>query len=141
MKKIGYILVLVSLFVSCDEVLEEVSFKATLDEENVYEAGREIRFNFSGNPDYITFYSGESGCKYEYAGQLDEEGTANFGIAVKSMSAREDSFVHTYAEAGDYEAVFVAKNITFEGSNEVSVRLKVSIADATDDSEVNGGSE
>ena len=134
MKKIGYILILAFLFVSCDKVLEEVSFQATLDEGNVYETGEEIRFNFAGNPDYITFYSGERGCKYEYAGQLDEEGTAKFGIAVKSMSAREESFVHTYTEAGEYEAVFVTKNITFEGSNEVMVRLKVSIAEATGDS-------
>ena len=50
------------------------------------------------------------------------------------MSAREESFVHTYTEAGEYEAVFVAKNITFEGSNEVTVRLKVSIAEAAGDS-------
>lgn len=31
-----------------------------------YKVGEEITFNFSGNPENITFYSGEDGKKYEY---------------------------------------------------------------------------
>lgn len=73
-------------------------------QRNVYEAGKEVYFNFSGNPDYITFYSGEAGHKYEYAGKIDGEGTANYGIPVKAMNARADNYSYIYETAGEYDA-------------------------------------
>ncbi|MFR4236049.1 MAG: DUF5017 domain-containing protein [Alistipes onderdonkii] len=114
------------------EVLEDVSFGVTPDSGNVYEAGKEVYFNFSGNPDYITFYSGEVGHKYEYAGKIDGEGTANYGIPVKAMNARADNYSYIYETAGEYDAVFVARNATFEGESKVVARLKITIAEPAD---------
>ena len=88
--------------------------------------------NFSGNPDYITFYSGEAGHKYEYAGKIDGEGTANYGIPVKAMNARADNYSYIYETAGEYDAVFVARNATFEGESKVVARLKITIAEPAD---------
>ena len=89
---ITFITAFLLCLISCGEVLEDVSFGVTPDSGNVYEAGKEVYFNFSGNPDYITFYSGEAGHKYEYAGKIDGEGTANYGIPVKAMNARADNY-------------------------------------------------
>lgn len=114
--------------ISCGEVLEEVSFRVSPDSSNVYEVGQELYFSFSGNPDYITFYSGEPGHKYEYAGKIDDEGTANYGIPVKAMNARADNYSYIYENPGEYDAVFIGKNATFEGENAIVVRLKITIA-------------
>lgn len=92
---ITFITAFLLCLISCGEVLEDVSFGVTPDSGNVYEAGKEVYFNFSGNPDYITFYSGEAGHKYEYAGKIDGEGTANYGIPVKAMNARADNYLFT----------------------------------------------
>ena len=54
---ITFITTLLLCLISCGEVLEDVSFGVTPDSGNVYEAGKEVYFNFSGNPDYITFLS------------------------------------------------------------------------------------
>lgn len=40
-----------------------------------YEAGEPVTFEFTGNPDFISFYSGETGKRYEYAGRASEAGT------------------------------------------------------------------
>ena len=129
---ITFITTLLLCLISCGEVLEDVSFGVTPDSGNVYEAGKEVYFNFSGNPDYITFYSGEAGHKYEYAGKIDGEGTANYGIPVKAMNARADNYSYIYETAGEYDAVFVARNATFEGESQVVARLKITIAEPAD---------
>ena len=122
---ITFITALLLCLTSCGEVLEDVSFGMTPDSGNVY-------FNFSVNPDYITFYSGEAGHKYEYAGKIDGEGTANYGIPVKAMNARADNYSYIYETAGEYDAVFVARNATFEGESQVVARLKITIAEPAD---------
>lgn len=61
-------------FASCnDELDKKVSMDVTATAENaemdgntlVVEKGRMVTFNISGNPDFITFFSGESGHEYE----------------------------------------------------------------------------
>lgn len=56
------------LAVACEEdILRDVEeCYITLDEENTYTVGREVKFNIKGNPDYIYFFPGETGHKYEY---------------------------------------------------------------------------
>eukprot|EP01132_Coremiostelium_polycephalum_P020443 gene20443-24282_t len=39
-----------------------------------YKAGSAITFRFSGNPDNLTFYSGEDGKKYEYRNRTSQPG-------------------------------------------------------------------
>lgn len=127
---ITFITALLLCLISCGEVLEEISFEVTPDSGNVYETGKELYFNFSGNPDYITFYSGEPGNNYRYAGKIDDEGTANYGIPVKAMNARTDSYSYIYETAGEYDAVFVARNATFEGESKIVARLQLTIAES-----------
>lgn len=128
MKRLFAILAVCALSVSCEDILDEVSFEVIPAADNIYEAGREIRFRFLGNPDNITFYSGEAGLRYEYANSVDGEGTANFGVAVKSISARTDSFTYVWQTSGAYEVVFVGSNVTYEGESRKTIRIPLTIS-------------
>lgn len=78
---LGTLLALVGgLFASCNpDKVDSLDFDVTLrnDVQEIY-AGDEIIFDFSGNPDYIVFYSGEDGSKYANKDRLK--------VDVESMS-------------------------------------------------------
>lgn len=61
-----YILAVGAFLVSCNDldVDDSVDFNVSLASDNTYEAGDPVVFNFDGNPDYITWWSGEEGHKY-----------------------------------------------------------------------------
>lgn len=65
MKKTALIILSVFIITSCDNMLEEVNFDVKLSTNNVYKVDEKIRFDISGNTDYITFYSGEQGYNYD----------------------------------------------------------------------------
>lgn len=70
MKKILYAISLAAAAFVCaacnDKVLSDVDCYVTLDPENTYRVGEEVRFNINGNSDFIYFFSGEVGSQYEY---------------------------------------------------------------------------
>lgn len=55
------------LLCSCSDSVEPVVFDVAAPEGLEIQAGEPLRFLFSGNPDYITFYSGEEGSDYASA--------------------------------------------------------------------------
>ena len=61
-----YILAVGAFLVSCNDldVDDSVDFNVSLASDNTYEAGDPVVFNFDGNPDYITCWSGEEGHKF-----------------------------------------------------------------------------
>ena len=61
-----YILAAGAFITSCNDldVDDSVDFKVSLASDNTYEVGEPVVFNFEGNPDYITWWSGEEGHKY-----------------------------------------------------------------------------
>ena len=65
MKYIYIIFFALIAFTSCDNLLEDVKFDVALSPDNVYKVGENIRFDFTGNPNYISFYSGEQGFNYD----------------------------------------------------------------------------
>lgn len=70
MKKNIYIsalAVLVALLASCQQqnIALPVDFDVRLDGDNVYRPGEIVRFRLSGDADYITFFSGETGHEYD----------------------------------------------------------------------------
>ena len=84
--RINYFIVLASMFLlqacSKDLQLEEVSFNVTADSTS-YNLGSITTFNFSGKPEFISFYSGEIGKRYEFK----DRDTAN-GTPVLSFSSQ-----------------------------------------------------
>ena len=69
MKRTIIKLITLGLLVSCnsDYIVNTPEF--TVSGPVVVKAGQEVVFNLTGNPDLITFYSGEAGKEYEYADQ------------------------------------------------------------------------
>ncbi len=66
MKKLAIILVLAALFSSCIKTKQDPQapdFNVTVD-KTTYAVGATVTFHMSGNPDYITFFSGEQGLNY-----------------------------------------------------------------------------
>ena len=61
-----YILTVGAFLVSCNDldVDDSVDFNVSLASDNTYEAGEPVVFNIDGNPDYITWWSGEEGHVY-----------------------------------------------------------------------------
>lgn len=59
---------MLSVLAGCEQanVYQDVDFRVTLDPSNTYKAGEPVRFNISGNPDNLLFYSGEDGHEYQY---------------------------------------------------------------------------
>ena len=68
MKKIIYLSLLLPVLLSCnkDQWEKELDdFEITV-EKSEYSVGEVVTFNIQGNPDLITFYSGEKGNSYEF---------------------------------------------------------------------------
>lgn len=65
MKNILFLLMIL-IFFSCKKEVDDIVFSVELDTANGLEAGKPVIFNIKGNPNYITFYSGEQGSAYQY---------------------------------------------------------------------------
>ena len=70
MKKIIYIMpVLFSLFISCQTEKIDLPELEVSTDSTTYHVGDTVIFHLNGNPDIISFYSGEPGNAYEFANQ------------------------------------------------------------------------
>lgn len=117
------ILAVSAIAVSCKKELspEPLSFNVTTA-GNVYHAGDTVVFNFSGEPDIITFYSGEPGADYELRNNAPDP---DRGVAIKDISQRLDNFSYIYEAPGAYKAVFFVVNAA--GTRQVSTFKEVAI--------------
>ena len=116
------ILAAAAVLVSCEKDLspKPLSFNVTTA-NNTYHAGDTVKFIFSGNPDAITFYSGEPGANYEFKYKDDPDR----GVPIKDISQRLYNFSYTYLTPGAYKVVFTAVNAT--GTKQVSAFKEVDI--------------
>ena len=116
------ILAVSAMLMSCEKDLtpEPLSFNVTTA-SSTYHAGDTVRFIFSGNPDIITFYSGEPGTNYEFKDKDDPDR----GVPIKDISQSLDNFSYTYLTPGAYKVVFTAVNVA--GTKQVSAFKEVDI--------------
>ncbi|MFR9591730.1 MAG: DUF5017 domain-containing protein [Rikenellaceae bacterium] len=117
MKTVKYIWILLLLInlASCQKdkgIYESIEFGVSLDGSNSYIEGELLTFNFSGNADYIVFYSGEAGAIYN-----DPSGAT--GVSIKTLVDDVESYSYTYQNAGEYTASFVATSANIYGSSQV----------------------
>ncbi len=96
------------LSVACEEdILRDVDeCYITLDTENTYTVGEKVKFNIKGNPDYIYFFSGETGHKYEYRDRTT--------IAMENLETCK-LVISYYADYGLAGSLDVYASKTFEG--------------------------
>lgn len=101
--RISLFLLLAMVLTACSDALDdEVSMTVNVSQDEnvqvegdtiVVKKGEPVTFNFTGNPDNITFFSGEAGSKYEYRDrdQVDPEdvtsSTLSFSVWAQHGSA------------------------------------------------------
>lgn len=77
MKNIRFLVAIAALatFASCskDLSIDPLSFGVTTP-STTYKVGDTVHFNFTGNPDFISFYSGEDGNNYEFRNRTTVDG-------------------------------------------------------------------
>ncbi len=143
MKKIILLFIAaVALVVSCrQEIVYEISYNVSLDGANTYEAGRPVRFNFSGDVDNIVFYSGETGHKYEFRNRYEADESAadeesqttvenDKGVVIKNLQNYLHSFEYTWNEPGTYTVTFVGTNANYAGASRKIQEMTITIFEA-----------
>jgi len=95
-----------TLFFSCKREVVDVPDFTVTTAATTYHAGDSVRFNFTGNPDNIVFWSGKDGHIYEYRNRVLIEGNKllikfntfqQFGILSQNLSVYvSDDFNGTY---------------------------------------------
>ena len=101
---------------ACDNVLEDVDFNVTLDETNTYTAGSDVVFNITGNPNWVTFYSGE-----------DKKVYPDGGVAIKNISDGLTTYTYNFTKPGTYIVTFMAGNTNYDGENSLKREVTVTI--------------
>jgi hypothetical protein len=88
-----YLLIIVITFISCAKEKVETPSLEVATASLTYKAGDTVTFNFTGNPDNITFYSGEPGHNYEFRNrssaendlQINFKTLVQFGVIYKNL--------------------------------------------------------
>lgn len=108
-----YLLIIVITFISCaKEKVTTPSLEVTTS-SLTYKAGDTVTFNFTGNPDNITFYSGEPGHNYEFRDrttaendlQINFKSLVQFGLVYKNLQLLVSN---NYSGAADTTSVRAA---------------------------------
>lgn len=118
-------MLLALLIPACSQqnIVEEVDFAVRLDKENTYRTGEPVRFNLTGNTDYMVFYSGEEGHEYKYKDrssippedllglELEMEYRAQYGVAGGLDVYISDQFPGLAGNDGDADRAAVKQMV------------------------------
>ena len=88
MKKLFIAAAAAFCFSACtkEDVISVPSFDVTTDKAT-YQLGDTVRFKFTGDADYLSMYSGETGSNYIYKGRTRAEGTVTVSVAARLRNA------------------------------------------------------
>lgn len=95
---------------SVDDALATVKVDetVTIDHQTVnVKVGNGVTFLFAGNPDFITFYTGEPGSEYV---NKDNAIAPSKGYSVKYITKTVKQVTYSYSKVGVYVATFVFTN-------------------------------
>jgi len=112
MKKIFFKIIIASLttivcFSCTKEKLDDAVLEVTTA-KNTYKINEPIQFNFTGNPEIISFYSGEPGKEYQFKNRT----TRNDGILKFGFQTRVDNTAGFAALASGSVKILLSTNFT-----------------------------
>lgn len=115
MKRFIFIIsVIPFFFISCvdNEDVDMPSFNVNT-EKNVYKVNEEVQFNFDGSPDYLVFFSGEDGYRYDYIDRTSESGSPSLSFNSKRSTGNQENTLFLMISSDfngtmDYENVMKA---------------------------------
>lgn len=127
----------------CSDSVAPVDFSVSIPSGNEVSHGQPVKFVFYGNPDYITFYSGEPGCDYEASDRLEAEiSSLELGCTIRQQyndaQYLDRQLIYIYAStdfSGDYsvESINAAtwKPLAGTGANSLPVPVASSASAVT----------
>lgn len=129
-KKIFLLPILFLVITACNKKnVVEPGFSVITDPAvTTLKANVPVTFLFTGNPDYITFYSGETGHEYQYKDRITAGVKTDIGTPIKNMTTKFTSYTYTFAAAGTYKVTFDASNTNIYGVKEDVKELDITVA-------------
>jgi hypothetical protein len=117
---------MVCLLFSCKkENVDTPSFEVTAGAAT-YKAGDTVEFRFSGDPDVISFYSGESGSQYKYSNRTTADGTASlqFSTFAQNSGAQANSLKLMVSQ--DFKGAYTTDGISAATWTDITSRAVLS---------------
>lgn len=113
--KLSKILISVVLLAACSKQLSKSddSFSVTAT-QTMIDAGDTVRFNFSGDPDMISFYSGEVAKRFEYRGRDTANGTPILRFRTLRANGSQPNSLTVFVSS-DFQGVAVGDTATTIG--------------------------
>lgn len=114
--RIIYLFFLPGLLLSCSKQLRvnEPSFDVQVNSKTA-KVGDKVQFNLSGDPDIITFYSGEVGNEYEYRNKDRKFPTLSMDLSFESMVRPNGGGTAGYCQPNQFH-LYVGYNFKLEGN-------------------------
>lgn len=105
------LLILAAIVSSCtkDMKLSKLSFEATVSKASIA-TGDTAKFNFDGNPDVITFYSGEVGSRYEFRDRISDT-CSNLQLRFSTATTTATNGTLSLMVSNNFSGVFNASGI------------------------------
>ncbi len=107
-----FLIVLAGVFLfSCSKEikLKPLSFDATVNKVTMATTDTAV-FTFSGNPDYITFYSGEPGSRYEFRNRTSDTST-NLQLKFSTATTTHTSGTLSLMVSDNFNGTFDSANV------------------------------
>ena len=109
--------------------LPALSFDVTAQSTNL-KAGEQAVFEFQGNPDVITFFSGEPGKKYENRNRISDTGT-NVQLRFSTATTTATNGILSLLVSSDFSGDINASNIAKATWTDITARAKLATGTTT----------
>ncbi len=110
MQKILVITIMIICSIACNKKeVEATGFTVKADRES-YTTADTVRFAFTGNPWYLTFYSGEPYHKYEYRDRVTAEGTPQLSFTSQMTTGSQANTLNVMVST-DFSGVYDSTSI------------------------------
>ncbi|AEV99846.1 hypothetical protein A4D02_25825 [Niastella koreensis] len=124
MQKFLFITVLIITCAACNKkTVESTGFSVTTDKD-AYALADTIRFSFTGNPYYLTFYSGEPYHKYEYNDRVTADGVPQLQFNTAMTTGSQTNTLKLLVST-DFSGVYDSTNIYQATWTDVTSKAKL----------------
>ena len=124
MQKLLIIAAIIIFGVACNKkTVEATGFSVTTDKDT-YTLADTIRFSFTGNPYYLTFYSGEPYHKYEYNDRVTADGVPQLQFTTAIATGSQKNTLQLMVSA-DFSGVYDSTSIYQATWTDITNKVKL----------------